>query len=267
MARLSQLQPGGASSERTSVLSTKLDYHNGRRSFPEVDRFMEKLLSYDESHYHAPDAHRPRMVPITKWVKPSGDTPIFPGGSGVRGPRFPHRGVMLLMQDFDEITRYLRAVEVGYNPQQDITSIRASEILAEAGVDLDACFFTNRFVGVRDADDQYGPNPGWRSPNSKKQHKPYVAMSDEMLCMQLAEQQPRLVLTYGVHVPLSLGFKTIWREKLIERASIMGHSTTIAALVHPSFRQSNVGKVSYRGLTGHAAEIRLIKDALAVAGF
>jgi len=207
------------------------------------------------------------MVPLRTWVKPSEVVPMFPGGPGLHGSRFPHQGIMIIMQDFDAEASYRRAVDHGYTASQDSTSVRAAEILKEAGVNLSNCYFTNRFVGVRDAETQYGANPGWRSPKSSKQHGPYVKMCNEMLGLQLKEQKPRLVLTYGAHVPRSLGFNNLWSDKLVMKASVLGHVTTLAALVHTSFRPSNVGKVKYGGLMGHKAEIKLIKDALYAAGF
>ena len=242
------------------------EYRNGHKRIPEVDRFMANLLGYDDSYYHAPDVERPRMVPMRKWVKPTGVTPIFPGGPGVQGSRFPHRGIMILMQDFDVESTYLRAVERGYTASEDKTTIGATELLREAGVDLNDCYFTNRFVGVRDAESQYGANPGWCSPKSPKQYKPYVTMSDEILKMQLFEQTPKLVLMYGTHVPRSLGFENLWSSKLLEGASILGHVATVAALVHPSFRPINIGKVKYGDRVGHGAEITLVRDAMRAAG-
>jgi hypothetical protein len=91
-------------------------------------------------------------------------------------------------------------------------------------------------------------------------------MSDEVLKMQLHEQMPNLVLVYGTHVPRSLGFDSLWSSKLLESASILGHVATVAALVHPSFRPSNIGRIKYGGHVGHDAEVALIQAAMRASG-
>jgi hypothetical protein len=241
------------------------EFENGQRTFPAIDRLVVKLLGYGVSDYYSPEAVPPRMLPMTKWVKSNGGESIFPGGCGVYGPALARGGVMLLFQDYDVEASYRVAVESGYTKNQTCASRLACKVLREAGVDLATCFLTNRFLGVRDAENQYGPNPGWRSSDEKRQYKPYIDMCDAMLKAQFAELEPRLIVTFGIHVPKSLGFADLWQKKLIKQADLFGHSVTIAALTHTSLRHLNIAHVKYEGLTGHEAEIKVLRDALQAA--
>ena len=90
-------------------------------------------------------------------------------------------------------------------------------------------------------------------------------MCDAMLQAQLDELEPKLIVTFGAHVPKSLGFADLWSKKLIKQADLFGHSVTIAALTHTSLRHLNIAQVKYAGLSGHEAEIEIIRDALEAA--
>ena len=97
---------------------------------------------------------------------------------------------------------------------------------------------------------------------------------------QIEVQKPRLILTLGLEVPwfiepLSSRLKA-WRGyesfgdldvagPLISDVDFEGaleQPVTVVALVHPSQRRRNVWRRRYRGLSGEAAELSMLKDAL-----
>jgi len=239
-----------------------LDFRNGARSFPEVDLLMERLLAYPDVDYYASESDYPKMLPVRKWVKPSAHSSvhIFPGGNGLAQgvERVPTDYAMVLMHDLDVLEGYTQAVTDGYTKSQDMTATTILDLLRRGGADPTRCFYTNRFMGVRDAEDQYGPNPG-------RKHQPFVTLSDEMLDLTLATIRPRIVFMLGRSVPDSLGLKNWWRRVYVGSATICGHAVIAASLTHTSFYRRNVITASYGGRTGYEAEVEVIKAAMHMA--
>lgn len=226
---------------------------------------MQRLLAYPKADYYAAEDDFPKMVPLRKWVKssPHASIHIFPGGNGVQHgvEELPTDYVMVLMHDFDVLNRYNEAVDVGYMKGQDVTATAILTLLRRGGVDPRRCFYTNRFMGLRHAETQYGPNPGRR-------YKPFVKLSDDMLSMTLATVQPRVVFMLGEHVPKSLGLRNLWRNEYVAKAVIEGHAVVAASLTHTSYpTEHNRRKVRYNGQVGSDAEIEIIKAAMLMADF
>lgn len=238
------------------------DYRNGNGSFPEVSRLMEKLIAYPDTEYHASATDYPKMVPLRRWVKQSQHDSVhaFPGGNGLRHgvTQFPSDYVLVLMHDFDLLDLYLDAVERGYSKQQDVTSTSICAILEEGCVNTRRCFFSNRYMGLRDAKDQYGPNPG-------RKYAPFVRLSDAMLEATMEAVNPRVVFLLGAHVPASLGLKQLWRKEYITRVMVGGREVVVASLTHTSKRHLNIGRAQYNGKTGHEAELEIISAAMTMA--
>ncbi len=238
------------------------DYKNGNRSFPEVDRLMAILLGYPDADYHTAIDDLPKMVPLRRWVKRSKDdlVSVFPGGNGLHrnAESFLNDYVLVLMHDFDVFDLYLDAVEHGYKKQQLASSNAICSLLEEGGVDTRRCFFSNRFMGVRDAKDQYGPNPGRR-------HAPFVRLSDAILEATIATVNPRVVFLLGKHVPESLGMKGIWRNDYVAPSFVGGRNIIAASLTHTSMRHLNIGRVRFAGKTGHEAEVDIVRSAMKMA--
>jgi len=245
------------------VRAHESDYKNGNPSFPEVDRLMAKLLGYPDSDYYGSVDDFPKMVPLRRWVKASQHdlVHIFPGGNGLRHgvERFPSDYALVLMHDFDVLDLYLDAVENGYKNQQQATSIAICRVLEEGGVDTRRCFFSNRFMGVRDAKDQYGPNPGRR-------YAPFVRLSDAILDATIDAVRPRVVFLLGKHVLDSLGLEGLWRNEYVANTSVAGRKIIAASLTHTSKRHLNIGRVQFDGKTGHEAEIEIIRKAMRMGG-
>jgi hypothetical protein len=239
------------------------DFRNGNRSFPEIDLLMQRLLAYTSIDYYEAENDFPKMVPLRKWViaSPHSSIHIFPGGNGVQHgvEELPTDYAMVLMHDFDVLDRYNEAVDVGYSKGQDVTATSIVKLLREGGVDPRRCFYTNRFMGLRHAESQYGPNPGRR-------YKPFVKLSDEMLSMTLATIRPRVVFMLGEHVPKSLGLTNLWRNEYVARAVIEGHAVVVASLTHTSYpTEYNRRKIRYNGQVGSKAEVEIIEAAMRMA--
>ncbi len=162
------------------------------------------------------------------------------------------------MHDFDVLDLYLDAVERGYKKQQSASSNAICALLEEGGVDTRRCFLSNRFMGVRDAKNQYGPNPGRR-------YAPFVRLSDAILDATIAAVNPRVVFLLGKHVPKSLGMKGLWRNDYVAPSFVGGRKIIAASLTHTSMRHLNIGRVRFAGRTGHEAEVEIIRTAMKLA--
>ena len=150
-------------------------------------------------------------------------------------------------------------------------------LLKDAGIPPRHCFFTNAYMGLRLAEDGMGPSPGADDLD-------FVARCRSFLFKQIEVQKPRLILALGKHsIQLIAGLSpdlTAWEgcktfPQLDELGPVIGgvhfngdmeHPVTVVALVHPSMRPCNVGHRRYCGLTGKAAELAMLKDALNLSG-
>jgi hypothetical protein len=249
--------------EQENINGSRADYTNGNKSFPEIDSLMHHLFGYPTTDYYAAESDFPKMVPLRKWVRSSAHSSIhiFPGGSGVQHgvEELPTDYAMVLMHDFDVLDRYNEAVDAGYSKGQDVTATTIVSLLCQGGVDPRRCFYTNRFMGLRHAKSQYGPNPG-------RTHKPFVKLSDDMLFLTMKAVRPCVVFMLGEHVPKSLGLKDLWRNEYVATATIEGRAVVVASLTHTSYpTEYNRRKVRYNGQVGGKAEVEIIKAAMQMA--
>lgn len=249
-------------SHRSQTAGNETDFRNGNQSFPEIDLLMQRLLAYSPADYYAAENDFPKMVPLRKWVVPSPhfSVHIFPGGNGLQHgvAQLPTEYAMILMHDFDVLDRYNEAVDVGYSREQDVTATTLIPLLRSGGVDTSRCFYTNRFMGLRHAKDQYGQNPG-------RKYRPFLKLSDEMLSLTLDTIRPRVIFMIGRNVPDSLGLTRFWRNVYVGRARVCERDVVAASLTHTSFYHRNVITASYAGCVGHDAEIEVIKAAMLMA--
>jgi uracil-DNA glycosylase len=229
----------------------------------------------------------PMVTPYPAGVRPV-PTPIrgtafFPGGDGLwhfgddsDGPR-PAGGVMVLGHNFDSERGFAASMRRGQENLAGPTWRHLLAVLDEAGVPRETCFFTNLFMGLIAGDRATGAFPGARDA-------PFVDRCLAFLRVQLAWQRPRCVLALGGHVVPLLGrlapdlaaWSRVRRLRDLDECGlglmrevtiVLGETApplrcTVAALTHPSFRPRNVANRSYRGRTGHLAEIALLQDAL-----
>ena len=231
---------------------------------------------------HHPPADYPAGV--VRVPEPIPGVAFFPGGYGLWGstagqplPPFPVGGVMVLGHDFHSEAGYRESFKLGAERMTLPTWRSLTTLLAEVGIALERCFFTNLFMGLREGTATTGPFPGGGDPA-------FVGHCERFLIEQLRAQRPALVLTLGVHVPPIIGrlspelaawttgrglrhldtvgpvhAKVTWR-------GLDGLETTVVALAHPSLRSANVRHRRYGELVKHAAEVRMIEDALGRSG-
>ena len=213
-------------------------------------------------------------------------TAFFPGGSGLVKsgpdaplPRFPVGGVMVIGQDFDTVDGYRRSCAEGAERLTSPTWRGLIELFGHAGVSVSDCFFTNAFAGLRVDGPPTGPFPG-------AVDTAFTDQCGRLLGAQIALQRPRLVITLGGKVPrmlatLAPAHLAAWQDvasvaELDARgAALVGPvvfdtapetSAVVVALTHPSFRHINVDARRYGTLSGDAAEVALLKRALANIG-
>jgi hypothetical protein len=207
-------------------------------------------------------------------------TSFFPAGAGLfvtnpaaELPRFPVGGIMALGHDWGTTREFEYCAPRYADRLSNPTWTNLLSFLADAGIDRREVFYTNFFVGLRNAMTSMGPHPARR-------HRDYVARCQEFLVEQVELQKPRLVLVLGMHVPTliaplsddlngwsrSATFRSLDAQGLagIPRVRLRGSTHTFAAavLVHPCQRLRTVQSRRYRGLSGDAAELNLVADML-----
>jgi len=249
---------------------------------PLADRrnHMHPAESLWQSH-HPPFDLPPGVLPVPT---PIPGIAFFPGGFGLWRPDitqplppFPIGGVMILGHDFHSETGYRESLARTRESESQATWRQLLKLLAQVGVDPIDCFFTNVYLGLRAGSGTTGPFPG--ATDSR-----FVAYCLAFLRKQLAEQQPRLILTLGVNVPPLIGQLAPqlapWTEcRHLKHLDAVGpvqfdvrftdsttHSATVVALTHPSLRDGGVRHRRYRDRSGHLAELQMLADALAHAG-
>jgi uracil-DNA glycosylase len=228
---------------------------------------------------HAPSAGYPEgVIPVPQ---PIPGTAFFPGGYGLWNPTggrplpaFPSGGIMVLGHDFHSESGYRNSLARGAEPLTQPTWRNLIGLLREAGLAPTDCFFTNAFMGLRAGGVTTGRFPGASDPE-------FVGHCRRFLMRQLETQQPSLVLTLGVYAPHVLaslspelvswaggsGLKHLDAAGPVRTAvtfsDVPGLRTITVALTHPSLRSTNARHRRYRDRSGAAAELLMIRDALA----
>ncbi|HET6613946.1 MAG TPA: uracil-DNA glycosylase family protein [Kofleriaceae bacterium] len=210
--------------------------------------------------------------------EPVRGTAFFPGGYGLivdNGalPAFPHGGTMIVGHDFHSEAGYRESVARGHENPNLPTWRNLRSVLKQAGISTETCFFTNFFVGLRKGTATTGPFPGAKSHS-------FVAHCREFLLRQLEVQQPALILTLGIQTPYYLAPLSPqladWGERRglkhldasgpvkldVHFPAIPSCSAAVVALTHPCLRHASVRHRSYDGLTGAAAELRMLEVAI-----
>ena len=211
-------------------------------------------------------------------------TAFFPGGMGLWHPAggdpspMPVGGMMVLGHDFYSEAGYRRFLANRGESTRGPTWRNLLALLDRAGIGPERCFFTNAYMGLRAGSQNTGRFPGARDPG-------FVGRCRAFLAEQIQAQEPRLILTLGSHVPAVLAplsedlapwLKASSLKALDEAGcplirdarfpSVPHLGVTVAALVHPSIRWASVLRRRYAGLTGDAAELTLLREAVRSSG-
>ena len=215
-------------------------------------------------------------------------TAFFPGGAGLwreeptdELPKMPHRGIMVVGQDFGTMATFLRLIPRGGEAESP-TWRPLRVLLSKAGIRLDECFFTNAWMGLRSSGPETGPYVGARD-------KRFTGRCANFLALQIAVQRPRLIVSLGTYVPPFLSklspqleawtpwgkFATIDSSNagLVRKAmfpSAGNIAASVTALVHPCYRHVNVKGRRFTDRTGctHVgddAEVAMLIEGSAVA--
>ena len=206
-------------------------------------------------------------------------TSFFPGGDGLwkqDGEINDLRigGVMVVGHNFDNVTGFDHSLRMGAEPITSPTWRNITRLLKESDIRLEDCYFTNFYVGLMQSESNVGMFPGSKSEAFKRQCL-------DLLEYQILLQQPSVILTLGAFVPSLVARLTNelkeWltaanlskldsaNQQIVRGVNFCAGSvvSTVVALTHPALRHLNVRRRNYRGITGNAAEIALIRSARA----
>ena len=207
------------------------------------------------------EAYPPGVVPAAVHIR---GTAAFPGGAGLVMeadeplPPFPYGGVMVVAQDLDAEDKYLERARSGRphgDPRWPMAYWRSLyKIFAAAGLAARRCFFTNVYVGLRTGSNPSGPFPGKKDPA-------FVRWSREFLELQAELMRPSLVVFLGDDARQAYDLP----GGVLTEVALGSHSAPVVGLAHPSRHHLTARGRRYAGLVGPAAEVALLKDALAMA--
>jgi uracil-DNA glycosylase len=215
----------------------------------------------------------PNMVqPVTKMVNITG---FFPGGRGLwleeNSTKFPN--IMVLGQDFSSVKEYIRWAEKAVAEIQSPTWRNLIVLFKEVGIDLNECFFSNVFMGLRDTDKETGKFPGFKDRN-------FIKRNLEYLQYQIDIVSPDVIITLGKFAAELLSklsetdledwnnYKALRIPNIGLKTNVhfKGHICSCVALEHTSMRNSNVKRRRYKNskgeYQGNTAEVEMLKDAL-----
>jgi uracil-DNA glycosylase family 4 len=147
-------------------------------------------------------------------------------------------------------------------------------LLKEARIPLNECFFTNALFGVRSGATNTGPSPGW---NDQK----FVDCCADALRVQIEAVRPKGIICLGRAAPALMmrlmsecapwqsakSFTAIDKAgNAVIRIGSLPRVNVAAILVHPSFRAANAKCRWYRGSTNNDAEMRILADVWSAVG-
>lgn len=212
------------------------------------------------------------MRPIRQWIQ---GRAFFPGGSGLfiatsanPLPPMPLRPIMFVGHNFDSEASYAQSLASGEESISTGTWLQLLRLLRDAEIDPACCFFTNAIMGLMPGVENTGESPGFRN-------HAFRSLCAEYLRFQVATVQPVAVVTMGLEAlqvfqeafpsgnsGLSqYNWSTIdaHQRQFSPKITLGDQSFSFAALVHPSYRNSNVHRRRFEGKSGNAAEIELLR--------
>jgi uracil-DNA glycosylase len=206
-------------------------------------------------------------------------TSFFPGGTGLwcEGrddvPQFPVGGIMVLGHNFDKVSGYKKSLLKFTETLEIGTWGNLLPVLERAEIAKEDCFFTNIYMGLKEEGSASGRFPGADCPD-------FVKRCEQFFITQIERQRPRTILALGREVPPFLArlshqlsaWSAVKKWAEIDQAGpvacdvsfngVPDHKCTVACLVHPSYRRSNI-KLRYWGeLKADDAENQMIRWAI-----
>lgn len=209
------------------------------------------------------------VAPVTRMID---ITAFFPGGKGIwketETEVFPT--ILVLGHDFSTEKAYLEMLDNKKNDLDGPTWRNMIKLFNQANIDLNNCFFSNVFMGLRKTDSMIGKFPGYKD-------KDFLKRNLEFLSYQIDTIRPKIVITLGKYAAELLSYLSeidlgCWKFDKALRDTDVGirfnvkfnnHTATCVALEHPSMRNSNVKRRYYKNYVGNDAEIMMLKDSLA----
>jgi hypothetical protein len=186
--------------------------------------------------------------------------------------------VMVLGQDSHTLAAYENSLKRGGESVRVASWRHLLNLFRRVGLRPADCFFTNAYMGLQKDAKATGAFPG-------RTDREFAARCQQFLAVQIATQDPHLILTLGTHVPRFLGGLSselaVWKDvtvygyldshevSLVEGVSFTGSASTtcvVAALTDPASRPKSVGHRRYRDAEGDEAEVKLVGDAMKAAG-
>lgn len=255
-------------------------------SLPRADSHPVQIL------YAKVDGFSPYPPGVIRMCTHINRTGFFPGSPGLWNvtadtpwPRWPLNGVMIVGHNYDCEASFCRSLHQPGSPEIEShwPAFRwLRRLLKDATIQLEDCFFTNFFVGLKAGADPTGLFPGGDDAG-------YVAHCRALLLDEIRLQQPTLLLTLGQAVlpflaqlePLGIWSGSRSLRKLDELHTALlpsaqfadcPHPTTVVALTHPTFWPPNVARrrfiSSHNGLlSGAEAEHELLRDGVHCSGY
>ncbi|WP_312648946.1 uracil-DNA glycosylase family protein [Aminipila sp.] len=199
------------------------------------------------------------------------ETAFYPGGRGLwlydKTDVFPK--ILVLGQDFSTEKYYYDFLNKRKKDTDSPTWKNLIKLFNEASINMQNCFFSNVFMGLRKTDSMTGKFPGLKDQEFKKRNIEYLKYQIEII-------KPRLIITLGKFAAELLSsaankglenwshFKALrLEENALKYNVIFGeHSCTCLAINHPSMRHLNIKRCKYKDCVGNDAEIMMLKDAV-----
>ena len=230
--------------------------------------------------------------------KPIPGTAFFPGGYGLwlgdesTVPDIPTGKIMIVGQDFNSVKKYDEALLNRTEVDISNTWHELLKIMKATGLPVNQCFFTNLYMGLRaEGSSETGPFPGAIGRKDKElvELRAFKKRCVTFFNTQLKMAQPKLIMVLGMEPfrvlakkPFNLSMprdfevpiqrKVTWGNinlkecnEIYRGVELVHGRTTIVLLTHPSYYKRNVKNRNYEGLSGEAAEKRMIADGLKAA--
>lgn len=210
------------------------------------------------------------VAPVTQMADM---TAFFPGGRGLwkkdDSLLFPE--ILVLGHDFSTEKWYMDMLIHLTEDLDSPTWLNLIRLCEQAGIDLNRCFFSNVFMGLRKTESMTGVFPGFKD-------KRFVKRNIDFLNCQINTIQPSLIITLGKYAAELLtslaeygliswkGWQALKAADagLARHVKFPGHACACVCLEHPSMRNSNVKRRAYKGLRGNDAEVMMLRDAVSM---